>query len=87
MKGEDVKVIGAINRMGNKLNLVEHGIKGFNDIIPRFVASPADLRVYLGSDDRLHALKFWRVFPPDLSTFQFHCFVCMYVCLSMCLYF
>ena len=45
MKGEDVNVMLNVNRMGARLNLLEHGIKGFRDIIPRFVATPADLKV------------------------------------------
>lgn len=57
-----------MNEAGSMLNMSVHGVKGFKDLTPKFFASPADLRVYKGSDNRYHALNFWRAFPPEFHT-------------------
>jgi hypothetical protein len=68
IKDDDEVVHNKINQIGAALNLSVHGVKGEKDLTPKFFASPADLRVYRGSDDRNIALNFWRVFPPEMHT-------------------
>ncbi len=67
-KNEDENVNSKILAIGKTLNVSLHGVKGLKDLTPKYTTSPADLRVFKGTDGRYHALNFWRAFPSELHT-------------------
>ena len=54
-----------LHEIGRQLNLAVHGVMGLNDLTPKFISCPADMRGYRGTDKGYYLLKLWRSFPPE----------------------
>jgi hypothetical protein len=50
-----------------KMNLAEHSVKGFHDILPSMTWASADLKVFKGFNDEFYCTNFYRSLPAEMA--------------------
>jgi hypothetical protein len=57
---------------GSKLNLMEHELRGFKDIVSSRTSCSAEIKVYRTSDDQYYACDFWLAMPAEHPDYTPH---------------
>jgi len=55
----------ALKAISKHLNLMQHAVKGSDDMTVTFVQGAADLQIYKGTDEKFYPTKFERALPPE----------------------